>query len=108
MADWTAREPKIRFTYVSVGLMGTKINIPLFPFVGREFTYQGSFWGNYSDLSEVVALAQAGKIRHSLVKVPFADINKHLEMLRDGEIVGRAVVTFGEAARANTAKGMAA
>jgi alcohol dehydrogenase, propanol-preferring len=94
--------------YVSVGLMGTKINIPLFPFVGREFTYQGSFWGNYTDLSEVVALAQAGKIKHSLVNVPFSDINKHLEMLRDGDIVGRAVVTFGEAAQAHTSKGVAA
>jgi propanol-preferring alcohol dehydrogenase len=94
--------------YVSCGLMGTKINIPLFPFVAREFTYHGSFWGNYSDLSEVVALAQAGKIKHSLVRVPLADVNKHLEMLRDGDIVGRAVVTFGEAAQADIKKGMAA
>jgi propanol-preferring alcohol dehydrogenase len=94
--------------YVSVGLMGTKINIPLFPFVAREFTYQGSFWGNYSDLSEVVALAQAGKIKHSLVRVPFADINKHLEMLRDGDIVGRAVLTFAETAEPRREKEMVA
>jgi alcohol dehydrogenase, propanol-preferring len=86
--------------YVSVGLIGTQINIPLFPFVAREFTYRGSFWGNYGDLAEVVALAQAGKIKHSLVRVPFEDINKHLELLRDGDIVGRAVVTFGEGANA--------
>jgi len=59
-------------------------------------------------LSEVVALAQARKIKHSLVNVPFADINKHLEMLRDGDIAGRAVVTFGEAAQARTPKGVAA
>jgi alcohol dehydrogenase, propanol-preferring len=94
--------------YVSVGLMGTKISIPLFPFVGREFTYQGSFWGNYSDLSEVVALAQAGKIKHSLVRVPFEDINKNLKMLRDGDIVGRAVVTFGKSAEARREKETAA
>jgi hypothetical protein len=87
--------------YVSVGLIGTQINIPLFPFVAREFTYQGSFWGNYGDLAEVVALAQARKIKHSLVRVPFEDINKHLEqLLRDGDIVGRAVVTFGEGTNA--------
>lgn len=95
-------------TYVSCGLMGTKINLSLFPFVAREFTYHGSFWGNYSDLSEVVALAQAGKIKHTLVRVPFADISQHLEMLRDGDIVGRAVVTFGEAAQADIKKEMAA
>jgi propanol-preferring alcohol dehydrogenase len=81
-------------TYVSVGLVGSHINIPLFPFVAREFTYHGSFWGNYNDLSEVVALAQQGKIKHTLKKVRFEDINENLEWLRDGDIIGRAVVTF--------------
>jgi propanol-preferring alcohol dehydrogenase len=94
--------------FVSVGLIGTQINIPLFPFVAREFTYHGSFWGNYSDLSEVVALAQAGKIKHSLVRIPFEDINKNLELLRDGDIIGRAVVTYGEVAEARRKKGMVA
>jgi propanol-preferring alcohol dehydrogenase len=81
-------------TYVSVGLVGTRINIPLFPFVGREFTYHGSFWGNYNDLSEIVALAQQGKIKHTLKNVRFEDINENLARLRDGDIIGRAVVTF--------------
>lgn len=81
-------------TYVSVGLVGTRINIPLFPFVAREFTYHGSFWGNYNDLSEVVALAQQGKIKHTLKKVRLEDINENLELLRDGDIIGRAVITF--------------
>ena len=83
--------------FVSVGLVGNRINIPLFPFVAREFTYHGSFWGNYSDLSEVITLAQAGKIKHTLKPVRFEDINENLELLRAGDIVGRAVMTFGEA-----------
>jgi alcohol dehydrogenase, propanol-preferring len=81
-------------TYVSVGLVGTRINIPLFPFVGREFTYHGSFWGNYNDLREIIALAQQGKIKHTLKTVRFDDINENLELLRDGDIIGRAVVMF--------------
>lgn len=81
-------------TYCSVGLVGTRINIPLFPFVAREFTYHGSFWGNYNDLSEVIALARQGKIKHTVKRVSFDDINENLEMLRDGDIIGRAVVTF--------------
>jgi propanol-preferring alcohol dehydrogenase len=81
-------------TYVSVGLVGTRINIPLFPFVGREFTYHGSFWDNYTDLSEIVALAQQGKIKHTLKHVRFDDINENLARLRDGDIIGRAVVMF--------------
>ena len=40
--------------------------------------------------------AQAGVWTDSLVRVPFVDINKHLEKLRGGDIVGRAVVTFDE------------
>jgi propanol-preferring alcohol dehydrogenase len=80
--------------YCSVGLVGTRIEIPLFPFVAREFTYHGSFWGNYNDLSEVIALAQQGKIRHTLKKVRFGDINEALEQLLDGDVIGRAVVTF--------------
>ena len=47
-------------TYVSVGLVGTRINIPLFPFVAWEFTYHGSFRGTYNDLREIVTLAQQG------------------------------------------------
>jgi alcohol dehydrogenase, propanol-preferring len=93
-------------TFVLVGLVGTKIDIPLLPFVAREVSYHGSFWGNYSDLSEVIALAQRGKIRHSLNRVCFEDINGTLDLLRDGDIVGRAVVTYGEAAVPSSKKGM--
>jgi propanol-preferring alcohol dehydrogenase len=90
--------------FVSVGLVGTKIEIPLFPFVAREFSYHGSFWGNYTDLNEVVALAQAGKIKHALHPVRFEDINETLDLLREGEIVGRAVVTFGAGADRSDAR----
>jgi propanol-preferring alcohol dehydrogenase len=105
--DCTGAEEAIRMgfgllatagVYVSVGLVGTRIEIPLFPLVAREFTYHGSFWGNYSDLAEVVALAQAGKIRHTLKRVRFEDINETLEMLRAGDVVGRAVIGFGASA----------
>jgi propanol-preferring alcohol dehydrogenase len=84
--------------FVSVGLVGNRIDIPLFPFVAREFTYHGSFWGNYSDLAEVMALAQEGKIKHAIKRIEFEDINENLELLRDGDIIGRAVVTYGKAA----------
>lgn len=45
----------------SVGLIGNRIDIPLFPLVAREFSYFGSFWGNYNDLTEVLALAEAAR-----------------------------------------------
>jgi propanol-preferring alcohol dehydrogenase len=80
--------------YSSVGLVGDRIDLPLFPFVAREYTYHGSFWGNYNDLSEVISLAQRGKIRHTLKIITFEEINKTLELLRAGDIVGRAVVKY--------------
>jgi propanol-preferring alcohol dehydrogenase len=80
--------------FVSSGLVGNQIDIPLFPFVSGEFTYHGSFWANYRDLQEVLALAQQGKIRHSIKKIRFEDVNENLEMLRAGDIIGRAVIVF--------------
>jgi hypothetical protein len=83
-------------TFVSVGLVGNRIDMPLFPFVAHEYSYHGSFWGNYSDLSEVIALAQAGRIKHAIKRIRLEDINENLELMRDGDIVGRAVVVYGE------------
>jgi alcohol dehydrogenase, propanol-preferring len=80
--------------FVSVGLVGTKIKIPLFPFTAGELTYHGSFWANYNDLQEVLSLAQKGKIQHSIKRIEFKDVNENLELLRAGEIVGRAVIVF--------------
>lgn len=80
--------------FVSVGLVGNRIDIPLFPFVAREFTYHGSFWGNYNDLTEVIALAERGGIAHSTTRVKFEDVNEALQRLGDGDILGRAVIVY--------------
>ncbi|OAH14386.1 NAD(P)-dependent alcohol dehydrogenase [Streptomyces jeddahensis] len=80
--------------YASVGLVGDRIDIPLFPLVGREYTYHGSFWGNYNDLSEVIALAEQGKIQHAVHEIRFDDVNDAIDRIRTGEMVGRAVITF--------------
>lgn len=80
--------------YSSVGLVGDKISLPLFPLVAREYTYHGSFWANYNDLSEVVALVQQGKIQHKIKPIGFEEINENIELLRSGNVVGRAVIRF--------------
>ncbi len=80
--------------YASVGLVGDRIDIPLFPLVAREYTYHGSFWGNHNDLSEVVRLVQQGKIRHTVKAIAFDEINDNLDLLRAGDVVGRAVVKY--------------
>jgi len=79
---------------VQVGLMGTRVELPLFPFVGGERSYTGSFWGNYNDLTEVLALADAGMIKHSITTLRLDDINDGVDALGRGDVVGRQVVVF--------------
>ena len=80
--------------YVDVGLVGDRIDVPLFPRVSKEQTVQGSFWGNYTDLAEVMQLAAEGKVKHTIEKFEFKDINEQLDLLRQGEVIGRGVMTF--------------
>ena len=78
----------------SVGLIGQRVELPLFPFVSGERSYFGSFWGNYNDLTEVLSLADEGLIKHNINPVKLDDINGNLEALGRGDVVGRAVIIF--------------
>jgi len=80
--------------YVDVGLVGDRVDIPLFPRVSREQTFHGSYWGNNTDLTEVMALAAKDKIRHTIKLFKFDEINENIDLLRTGDIVGRAVMKW--------------
>jgi alcohol dehydrogenase, propanol-preferring len=80
--------------YVDVGLVGDRIDVPLFPRVSREQVLQGSFWGNNSDLTEIMALAAQDKIRHTIELFTFEQLNEYIDRMRVGGIVGRAVMKF--------------
>src|SRR5499425_1842779 len=80
--------------YADVGFIGDRIDVPLFPRVSGEQTFHGSFWGNNTDLSEVMALAAEGKIQHTIKTIGFDEINEYLDLLRGNGVVGRAVVKF--------------
>lgn len=79
---------------VSVGLMGTSVEFPIFLFVSGERTFSGSFWGNYNDLTEVLALAAQGRVKHTVTPVGLDDINDRLGALGRGDVIGRQVVVF--------------
>jgi propanol-preferring alcohol dehydrogenase len=80
--------------YADVGFIGDRIDVPLFPRVSGEQTFHGSFWGNNADLSEVMALAAEGKIQHTIKTIGFEQVNEYLGLLRNNDIVGRAVMKF--------------
>lgn len=78
----------------SVGLIGNRVDIPLFPLVAREYTYFGSFWGNFNDLTEVLALAEAGQIKDTVTRVRWEEVNDTLDAIGRGEVLGRAVIVY--------------
>jgi propanol-preferring alcohol dehydrogenase len=77
---------------VIVGLFGSQIKMPLVRTVLQEYQLYGSLWGNYSELSEVIELAKANKIKHNIQKFPLSEINEAIGLLKKGEILGRGVV----------------
>ena len=77
---------------VVVGLFGSQIKIPLVRAVLQEYQVYGSLWGNYNELCEVIELAKAGKIKHNIQKFPLSEINEAIQLLKNGEIVGRGVI----------------
>jgi hypothetical protein len=51
------------------------------------------YWGSIPELTEVVSLAQAGKIKMIVEHFPLERAGEAYHLLRDGKIQGRAVIT---------------
>lgn len=78
---------------VLVGLFGSQIRMPLVQFVIGEYSIIGSLWGNYNELCEVIELAKTnGELKHRVHKFALEDINEAISLLKEGKIVGRAVI----------------
>jgi len=58
----------------------------------NELDVTTSNWGSISELSEVLFLAQKGKIQTSVKKIRFGEMNRTFEDLRAGKLEGRAVL----------------
>jgi len=56
---------------------------------GEVFTYQGA---NLAEMREVIALAEAGKIRNDVDVYSFDEVEKAYEKLVNGQLQGRAVI----------------
>ena len=59
----------------------------------REIRMQASAVGTRQDLSEILAMAAAGKIRCQTATRPLAQANEVLAELRRGSVSGRIVLT---------------
>lgn len=75
-----------------VGYEG-QLDVPAIALVGAELDYRGTLVGTFTELQELIALAEQGEVdvRHSTYDLD--DINEVAQRLHDGEIDGRAVFT---------------
>jgi alcohol dehydrogenase, propanol-preferring len=76
-----------------VGLPAENICFPPILLAAREVRMQASAVGTRQDLSEVLAMAAAGKVRCQTATRPLAQANEVLDLLRRGSISGRIMLT---------------
>jgi D-arabinose 1-dehydrogenase-like Zn-dependent alcohol dehydrogenase len=85
--------------YVLCGLFGGELVHPLPPIAQRAIGIMGSYVGSLQELKEVVALAKKKKLRQAPVETRSADeVNRTLDELKAGKILGRVVLDFEEMA----------
>jgi D-arabinose 1-dehydrogenase-like Zn-dependent alcohol dehydrogenase len=80
--------------YIVVGLFGGDLSLPLVTLPLKALTVQGSYTGSIGELRELLTLASEGKIRAlPVARQPLDAVNRVMDDLRAGRIVGRTVLT---------------
>ena len=77
-------------TIVGVGNARLPVNFSSPP---QECSVASPFWGSIPELIEVIDLAQTGKVNMLVEHFPLDDAAQAYELLHDGKIKGRAVIT---------------
>lgn len=74
-----------------VGLAGGKFPFSFFaqPY---ECSLATTYWGTLPELIEVIALAEAGKVKPHVQTFPLAQVAEAYRLLKDGKLAGRAVI----------------
>ena len=79
---------------IVVGLFGGQLQMPIPFFPLRELGIQGSYLGTLAQLGELIGLAQRGLVGAiPMTTRPLHEATQTLTDLRNGAIVGRAVLT---------------
>jgi len=79
---------------VMVGLFGGKLSFPTPLPALKNLTIRGSYTGSLTELRELIAIIKEKKLRPVPVKTyPMDEAARLLDQVRDGKIIGRAVLT---------------
>ena len=102
VVDFAGNEKSMAFAVATVarggkvvvsGLMGGNFSLPMVQWVYKRMTIEGFMVGTLAEAKELMALARAGKIKPTPMKEePMADVQKWIEELRAGKVVGRIVL----------------
>lgn len=80
--------------YIIVGLYGGDLTVSLPPIPMRALTIQGSYVGSQHEMKELMELVRAkGLPDVPVATAPLDDVNKVMDRLRAGQVVGRVVLT---------------
>jgi D-arabinose 1-dehydrogenase-like Zn-dependent alcohol dehydrogenase len=78
---------------ILVGLYGGEIALSVVTAIQRALTIQGSHLGTVAELKTVLSLARERKLKPiPILKRPLSDINRTLDELKAGAVLGRVVV----------------
>jgi alcohol dehydrogenase len=76
------------------GLMGGNFNLPMVQWIYKRMTVEGFMTGTLDEARELMALARAGKIKPTPMReAPMAEVQKWIDELRAGKVVGRIMLT---------------
>lgn len=78
-------------TYYVVGY-GGRVDLPALQVIFSEISVVGSLVGNYTELSELMALAAAKKVTLHAQTYALSEVNEALDDLHHGRVRGRAVL----------------
>jgi D-arabinose 1-dehydrogenase-like Zn-dependent alcohol dehydrogenase len=82
---------KMGGTYSIVGEGGTVSNTTI-DMVDREINLIGNYVGTYNELNELMELNHMGRIKPTSTVYPMSDVAKVMTDLKEGRIIGRAVL----------------
>jgi propanol-preferring alcohol dehydrogenase len=77
-----------------VGIAGGTLPFNFFG-IPYECSVASTYWGTYTELAEVLALARSGRIRAQVERFPLTRALDAYDRMRAGTLAGRAVVTPG-------------
>ncbi len=83
-----------RGTVALVGLPAGSFPLPIFDIVLKRITVRGSIVGTRRDLDEALAFAAEGHIRTQVTTAPLENVNAVLQLLADGRVEGRVVLSL--------------